>query len=215
MTTSARRDPLIVIGVCFLPLVFTAAYSLFRGDRVADYTTGRIIFGIVFELVAGNGGVLFLRWRGFPLQVLRARLSLDAIIIGMLFGALLIPMTGIIYNVALRIPGFAAFGVRQFRDSAPFVLTLIFLVINSWFEESFVMALPVAAFPEWRAGQMILFTSLLRASYHVYQGPAGTLAIFAFGAAVAAVYWRTRDLTIPILAHTVMNVLLSGLRHNA
>jgi membrane protease YdiL (CAAX protease family) len=215
MTTSSRRDPLIVIGVCFLPLIFTAAYSLFRGDRVADYTTGRVVFGIVFELVVGIGGILFLRWREFPLQVLRVRFSMDAIVIGGLLGLLLIPMTGIVYNVALRIPGFANLGVREFRDSAPFALTLIFLVINSWFEESFVMALPVAMFPEWRAGQMILFTSLLRVSYHVYQGPAGTLAIFAFGAAVAAVYWRTRDLSIPILAHTVMNVVLSGLRHNA
>lgn len=207
------RDAALVLGVCFLPLIASSVWSLVRRDPAAIYSTSRVAVGLAFELVAGIGGISYLRWRGAPLHAFRVRLSWDALIIGGLFGLLLIPLSGVIYMFALRIPGFAQYGVHAFRDTAPMPLTLVFLAVNSWFEETFILALPRAARPEWRAATFIVLTSLLRASYHAYQGPAGLASIFVLGMFMAAVYWRTRDLAIPIIAHTVMNFVLTAWRH--
>lgn len=204
------KDPAVVLGLCFVPLNFFAAFALLRGDREAVYTVARVLRLLGFELFASGASLLYLRWRRFPMDVFRLRLTWQSLGVGFFTSLVLYILTGVVYRIAFLV--LPAGGVVSFRMAAPAALFLAFLIFNSWFEETFLLAFPSAAFDGWSAATMILVTSALRASYHIYQGLAGAVAIFAAGVLLASVYRRTRDLTIPVVAHTVMNVISFALR---
>jgi membrane protease YdiL (CAAX protease family) len=204
-----RTEAAVVLGACFLPLIAAAIYVLVRGARVTTYDTLRVTIGIVFESLVAIGVLSFLAWRGFSLKPFRMRLRWASLMIGAFIGLLMIGTSAMVYSSVLRIvPRAGAIGVSDVRDSAPLALMLAFILYNSFFEEAFVLAYPVAAFENAGAASLIVGSAALRASYHAYQGPAGAAAIFVLGVILASVYWRSRDLTIPFVAHTVMNVIV-------
>jgi membrane protease YdiL (CAAX protease family) len=95
----------------------------------------------------------------------------------------------------------------SFTNRAPFALMLLFLAINSIFEEVTVTAYVIEALKGDGAGLAITASTLLRFSYHLYQGPLASLSIVPLGLLFATMFWRWRNLWPLIVAHTIANVV--------
>lgn len=207
--TRSAMEILIVLGACFLPFIALAIYWLTSGSREVTYDSTSILTSIGFELIVGVAALWFLAHRGFPLRRFRVRARPDLLFTGSVLGLLMIGASTMIYWFFLAIvPRADEIGVSSFRHTAPFALMLAYLLCNSFFEEAFVLAYPATAFANAGALPVIAGSAALRASYHIYQGPAAAATIFVVGLLLGAIYWRSRDLTIPFVAHTVMNVIL-------
>ncbi len=84
---------------------------------------------------------------------------------------------------------------------------LLFIAINSIFEEITVTAYVIEALKGDGAGLAITASTLLRFSYHLYQGPLASLSIVPLGLLFATMFWRWRNLWPLIVAHTIANVV--------
>ncbi len=209
--TLTRRpmEILIVLGGCFLPLIALAIYWLASGSREATHDTTGTLISIGFELIVGLAALWFLARRRFPLRRFRLRLRPDLLFTGSVLGMVMVGASTMIHWFFLAIiPRADEIGVSSIRNTAPVALMLAYLIWNSFFEEAFVLAYPVTAFENAGAWPVVLGSAALRASYHIYQGPAAAATVFVEGLFLGAIYWRSRDLTIPFVVHTVVNVIL-------
>lgn len=84
---------------------------------------------------------------------------------------------------------------------------LIFSLINSTFEELFVCAYIIAAWRGPRLSLAILLSSLVRLSYHLYQGPTAILMLLPFGVIAAWYFSRTRRIAPLIAVHFIFDVM--------
>ena len=84
---------------------------------------------------------------------------------------------------------------------------LLFIAVNSVFEESAVTGYVVTQLSEQGAALAVTASGLVRFAYHLYQGPIASIAILPLGLLFAAVYWRWRNLWPLIVAHTITNLI--------
>lgn len=205
-------ESVFVLAVCFGYFILRSAYALAIGQHELVRSTRHVAGGLAFEVLIGVLVLLFLRQRGRDLAPLRPRVTWDGVLIGALLGVVMAGFLGVVTTALMKVvPAVRDAGLQQYRWLANGWLTASFLVVNSWFEETFVNAYVVNAFADARPGLLIAGSALLRASYHLYEGPAAAGAIFTLGLVFAAVYWRGRNLTPLIVAHTVCNVVAVAL----
>ncbi|HEX6086151.1 MAG TPA: CPBP family intramembrane glutamic endopeptidase, partial [Thermoanaerobaculia bacterium] len=95
----------------------------------------------------------------------------------------------------------------HYANSAPAALVLLFIVINSFFEETIVTAYVVTALAKDGAALAITASTLLRFAYHLYQGPLASISILPLGLLFATMFWRRRNVWPLIVAHTIANVV--------
>lgn len=73
--------------------------------------------------------------------------------------------------------------------------------VNGLYEETFLTGYLLPAFGAVSAPFAVGGTALIRSLYHLYQGPAGVVAVLAFGIVCSVYYWRTRKLWPVVFAH--------------
>jgi membrane protease YdiL (CAAX protease family) len=204
---SDRGEFVLVLTISFSYIVIASIAMFALQVRQFDFTTGRVARGLVFEaLILGVvAGILRLRgWRA-------ARMGLDFSWRRAIGGVPLFVAYMISYWL---IVGFAMSFLRsttmldfKFRVTAPFALVLGFIVLNSFFEETLVAGYVVEALSDQGPALAITASTLIRFSYHVYQGPIASLSILPLGLLFCAVYWRWRSVWPLIVAHTIVNVI--------
>ena len=91
--------------------------------------------------------------------------------------------------------------------SAPVILMLVFIVVNSIFEEALVTGYVVTALAEQGPALAITASTLLRFAYHLYQGPVASISVLPLGLMFAAVFWKWRTLWPLVMAHSLINVM--------
>jgi membrane protease YdiL (CAAX protease family) len=144
--------------------------------------------------------------RGWTVSRLTGRSSLPAVLAGIpLFMAYYFFYAGVVVAISALFGPIIA-NVR-FVASAPVLLMLVFILVNSVFEEALVTGYVVTALSEQGAALAITASALLRLLYHLYQGPVASLAILPLGLMFAAVFWKWRTLWPLIAAHTLANVV--------
>lgn len=92
-------------------------------------------------------------------------------------------------------------------NGAPLPLALVFSALNASYEELFVCAYIVAA---WRGADVwtaIALSSVLRLSYHLYQGPLAIMTIFPLGVVFAWYFASQRRLLPLVIAHAALDLL--------
>lgn len=206
---SDRGEFLLVALVCFSYTAATSAWILISGVRHIEITTSSLVWSICIELLILGMFAAILRARGWPL---RRRLGLEfswkaaaagvpLFIMYLLLYWVMATLILIVYPAARQVWAFS------FTNRAPFVLMLVFIAINSIFEEITVTAYVIEALGAQGAGLAITASTLLRFSYHLYQGPLASLSIVPLGLLFGMMFWRWRNIWPLIVAHTIANVV--------
>jgi membrane protease YdiL (CAAX protease family) len=178
-----------------------------RTNRI-ELTTGRVLRGFVIEASLLAIVALILRARGWT----RNRLGLDFSIGSASAGLLLfVAYIGVYWMTGLAVlsvaPAAAKAHAFQFVIRAHPAAMMAFIVINSFYEEIVVAGYVVTALSKQGAALAITASTLLRFSYHLYQGPLASITILPLGLLFGAVYWRWRNLWPLIVAHTITNII--------
>jgi CAAX protease family protein len=178
-----------------------------RTNRI-ELTTGRVLRGLVIEASLLAIVALILRARGWTKNRLGLDFSIGPASAGLpLFFAYITIywMTGLaVLSVA---PAAAKQHAFQFVIRAHPAAMIAFIVINSFYEEIVVAGYVMTALSQQGAALAITASTLLRFSYHLYQGPLASISILPLGLLFGAVYWRWRNLWPLIVAHTINNLI--------
>jgi membrane protease YdiL (CAAX protease family) len=203
------REVAIVLAICFTLYIALSIHVLWTGVRVLTYSSERTAANLALELLIAAVAVIYLRSKQFKLRSFWPRITWDGFLIGTLLGVGLVGLMALVaWVVTMILPLTADVGVAEVRDNSALWLTILFLVINSWFEESFVVAYLSQALHDVGATRVIFLSALVRTAYHIHYGLSGALAIFLFGLVLAGAYWRTKDLSMLVVSHTVVNFII-------
>jgi membrane protease YdiL (CAAX protease family) len=208
---SARAEFAIVVGIAFLYFISASLYILISGVRRVEVTSGRVVRSIFFDLLVLGVIALILHARGWNWRRLGLAFSWRAALAGIplfVFYLLLYYITATF--VLLVFPSARTVWAFQFTTLAPFWLMVVFFVVNSVFEEVIVTGYVIESLTERGAAFAITASTLLRFSYHLYQGPLASLGIIPLGLLFGALYWQRRTLWPLMVAHTIANVVAFG-----
>lgn len=199
-----RGEFYLVTIVCFSYAITASAIILLLRIRHFELTTGRVLRGLVIELAILSALAVILRLRGWRRADLGLRFSWPAALAGFpLFIAYLV----LYYSIAIALMQFLQFEGFTFVPRAPLVLVVLFVLVNSAFEEIAVTGYVIEALSHQGAALAITASTLIRFSYHLYQGPVSSISILPLGLLFGAVYWKWRNLWPLMVAHTIANLL--------
>ena len=203
---SARAEFFLVITLSFSYFIGTSLSVLLLNLRQFELTTGRALRGIATEIVILLVVCWILRVRGWRLSRLTGRFTVPAFLAGIpLFMAYYFLYVAV--TITVTAIGAGRFSTVRVVPTAPVLVMLAFLVVNSVFEEVLVTGYVIAALSEQGAALAITASTLLRLLYHLYQGPVASLSILPLGLLFGAVFWKWRNLWPLVMAHTLANVL--------
>jgi len=204
------RGERLVISLIALSLPIAGTISaLVTRRRLFVYTTRKLVVMFLFEILALAIGWMILRARGWTPAPFRLHFDWTNLAGGFLMVPGYIALTWIVYAVFRRFTPDLHIVVRH---EAPVWLVILFFVINSFFEESFASAYLVESFERTGNTHAVTWAAAIRAAYHLYQGPLGAISIFFLGLAFAEIYRRTRDITLPFIAHAAINAVVLALQ---
>jgi hypothetical protein len=200
-----RYETAIVLALAFGWFIYSSVLSLVDPappPSAADYyglVIQEILIGTVllaFLIIRGwriaDFGFARLRWRDF---VDAGALVAAAIVSYWVIWTLLSPLAVSDTPIPLNHRGISL------------SLMLALCVVNGAFEEVFVCAYLLAA---WRTVPLHLLIGLsaaLRLSYHLYQGPLASLALFPLGLVFAWYFANQRRVVPIIMAHVAVDIL--------
>lgn len=209
---TGRGEFILITSICFSYAIVSSVLVLLLGVRRFELTTGRVLRGVVVEIVILAMVASILRLRGWRLDRLGLRFSWGDLPIGvLLFIGYMLFYWATAFAVASLFPSARNVKAFSFTPKAPFLLVVLFIVINSAFEEISVTAYVVEALSNQGEALAISASTLIRFSYHLYQGPVACISILPLGLLFGAVYWRGRRLWPLMVAHTIANLIAFGL----
>ncbi len=182
----------VVVMVAFGYFILSSVVSLFSPEapRISEADLQVLV---LVELLTMMMLAFLLQLRGWRLEHLGLVPSWDDLAQGWKF----VGVAVLAYVAASELLGAVAQGGETARSSLveagirPGFIATVSLV-NATYEEVFVTGYLVAALrPRTSPWTPVLASALLRASYHLYQGPGGVLIIMAMGLAFA--YWFARN----------------------
>ena len=198
----------MVIAISESYYIASSAYVLLSRTNRIDLTTGRVLRGVAIEASLLAIVALILQARGWTRERLGLDFSIGAASAGVLLFFAYITVYWITCLAVLSLaPAAARLHAFQFVITAHPAAMMAFIVMNSFYEEIVVAGYVVTALSEQGAALAITASTLLRFSYHLYQGPLASITVLPLGLLFGAVYWRWRTLWPLIVAHTINNLL--------
>jgi len=202
----------LVTTLCFSYFVLSSAFVLLSGVRQIDLTSGRVAQGIAIEIFILILAGAILKVRGWTKGRLGLTFSWGQAAAGIPVFILYLLLYWITATFVLMVwPRVMTVGVFHFSMSAPFWLMTLFIVLNSFFEETTVTAYVITSLSRQGAAVAITASTLLRFAYHLYQGPLGAISVIPAGLVFGAMYWRSRNVWPLIVAHSIANVVAFAL----
>jgi membrane protease YdiL (CAAX protease family) len=193
--------------ICFGYLTLSSVAAVVFGLRNFEYTNAAVMTVLSLEIVFAAVAIGVLRHRGwsagdFPMQV-SLRSTLEGVA---LFVVAMIACSAAYVLVAATgaLEGWTQMSIRL--TAAP-ALVLLFLVVNSMYEELFVAAYLVEATRASGLAFAVSISAVVRLLYHTYQGPVAFASIVPIGILFGFVYARYRNLWVIVVAHTLINLL--------
>jgi membrane protease YdiL (CAAX protease family) len=205
---SDRAELVLVTALCFSYFVLSSGFVLLSGVHRIDLTSGRVTQGIVIELfiLVLAGAVLKVRgWAkgrlGLTFSWGQAAAGVPVFILYLLLYWMTATLVLMVWPRALNVWAF------HYSMTAPFSLMTLFIVLNSFFEETTVTAYVITSLSRQGAAVAITASTLLRFAYHLYQGPLGAISVIPAGLVFGAMYWRSRNVWPLIVAHSIANLV--------
>lgn len=207
---SNTSEFVIVIVVALAWPIVSSTVHLLAPNTVVHFSDRSLCFTIAYELaiLAFLGSILSIR--GWKLSAFNLEFSVSSVLLG---GALVLASyfcyVVAYVLIAILVPNIVAgHGVEMEVGHVSPVVVLILAIVNATFEEGIVIGYVFAALGNSKSTRFLIILSvLLRTSYHLYQGPAGIIAIATMGLLFAAYYARWKRLGPLIVAHSFMDVL--------
>jgi membrane protease YdiL (CAAX protease family) len=199
---------LLVIATALSYFIIGSASILF--GRIGTYrmTSARVLVGALIEALLLTLVLAILQIRGWDLERLGLRFSTLAVLSGIpLFIAYIVLYWATALTIASAFPKVASVHAFKFVMAAHPAAMLVFIVINSFFEEIIVTGYVVTALARDGAAVAVSASTFLRFLYHLYQGPLASISILPLGLLFGVVYWRWRNLWPLIVAHSITNIL--------
>jgi len=214
-STTTPLEAAVVVTICFGLSIVASLQAMASGFRATGaFTDASLLWLIASELVLAAAALAFLRLRGFAIASLLPTPTLRGGIAGvaLFFGAWLIG--------SLLVAPFAAGQPEQPIDkmvaeaslSMPIIIAMA--LVNGAFEEIFLLGFLARALRGFGLAIALGVPTLVRVSYHLYQGPLGALWVFAVGLVFALYYARTVQLWPPVFAHVLWDIVPFVLRDN-
>jgi membrane protease YdiL (CAAX protease family) len=206
-TKGSTGERLLVVLICFGYLIFASTYSVVAGMRKFDYTTGAAIEMLVLELSFGIAAAVLLSARGWKREDFGFRITTPSTLGAIVLFAVTYVACMALYALASGAGLLTGLPDIQVNFAASPVAMLLFLMVNSVFEELFVVGYLIEATPQDEIAFAVSVSALVRLLYHTYQGPVALTSILPIGILFALAYVKWRNLWPLILAHTVLNVM--------
>ncbi|HUR79864.1 MAG TPA: CPBP family intramembrane glutamic endopeptidase [Thermoanaerobaculia bacterium] len=205
---SDRAELAVIVGFALIYYVAASLYVLVSGIREIDMTIARVARATAMELLILAVVAAILRARGWTTERLGLRFSWGAALAGIpLFVIFLLIYWITATCVLLVFPAARTVWAFRIHPEAPIEWMLVLFIVNSLFEELIVTAYVTESLREHGAALVISASTLLRFSYHLYQGPLASLSILPLGLLFATLYWQRRTLWPLMVAHTIFNLV--------
>lgn len=204
---SHRTEFVLITAICFTYFIAGSLYALLSGIRTLELSTSRVSRAIAIELVILLVAGAILRVRGWTLDRLGLRFSWKAALAGVPLAFIYLLVFAILATFVQMIVPSSREAFFSFRVTAPVALMLVWIVINSFFEELAVTAYVLEALSRETAAVAISASTLLRFTYHLYQGPYASLSIIPVGLLFATLYAQRRNVWPLVVAHTIANLV--------
>jgi len=214
-STTTPLEAAVVVTICFGLSIVASLQAVASGFRAnGAFTDANLVWLIATEVVLAGAALAFLHMRGFaiaslaPTPTLRGGLAGLALFFGAwLAGWLLVtPFAG----------GQREQPIEQMMAEASLSMPVIVVMalVNGAFEEVFLLGFLARALRGFGLAIALGVPTLVRVSYHLYQGPLGALWVFAVGMVFATYYARTVQLWPPVFAHVLWDIVPFVFRDN-
>jgi membrane protease YdiL (CAAX protease family) len=223
-----RLEIAVVLAVTFALSAYTALLRLIEAvllglsGRTVALNPRRSPFSLIdlglnlaglFQLLAWGALALYLLWRGgdSPAHIGLSRIRWRSDILGGVGLALLIGVPGLaLYQIARVLGVNASVEPAELNDTwwrIPVLLLLSFG--NGWAEEVVVVGFLLTRLRQLRVNPWValVISSLLRGTYHLYQGFGAGLGNVAMGLVFGYAWQRTGRLWPLIIAHTLIDAV--------
>ncbi|MGE0215725.1 CPBP family intramembrane glutamic endopeptidase [Mycolicibacterium sp.] len=223
-----RLEIAVVLAATFALSAYTALLRLIEGvllglsGQIVALNPKRSPFDLIdlglnlaslFQLLAWGALALYLLWRGGtgPARLGLARIRWRADVLGGVGLATLIGVPGLaLYQIARILGANAAVEPAELNDTwwrIPMLLLLAFG--NAWAEEVIVVGFLLTRLRQLRVNPWLalLLSSLLRGTYHLYQGFGAGLGNVAMGLVFGYAWQRTGRLWPLIIAHALIDAV--------
>lgn len=207
-TPLSLHETLLVVAIFAGWFIYGSLRAIFAGFPVPHLNDQDALALVTLECIAFSVAFAVLWKRGWRRKDLGIQLSWTNA-----FAGLLLVGATYLFNVALwellgRLVGGREF-LMQFAHAISLSLpvALLLSIVNGAFEEFFLCRYLVEAFARFGPAAAIGISSLIRMSYHLYQGPLGAILVLGFGVIVSLFYWRTRQVWPVMLAHMLTDLM--------
>lgn len=165
---------------------------------------------LMFEIVALCIAFLYLRWRNFDVKQLDFSINKWTLPLALVFILLAGSITHLFYSSMPLLNGETEFSQPlDILSYFSFSLVLVAL-LNGFYEEFYFLGLMFAAPKKWLP-YVIIFSLIVRFSFHTYQGIFSAFGVTLFGIIFALLRWRISALVPFMLAHSFFDVFGLGL----
>ncbi len=206
-TTTTPVEALVVTAICFGMSIVLSLQAVAAGFPAGSFDDSGFVGLIKLELAMAGAAVLFLALRGYAVSTLLPRPSLRGCGEG-----LLVYLAASAVAWLLLLPFASAWQeqpieqmMAQATVSVPTVLALA--VVNGTFEEVFLLGFLSRGLRGHGLSVALGVPLLVRVLYHLYQGPAGALAICGFGLVLSVCHARSGRLWPVVFAHMLADVV--------
>ncbi len=206
----SQRLPNWLEAVVILSIAF--GLSVLNSFKLAfhdlDFSDGVAVGTLVMEvfITAVCVLILYLRgwtlWRDFPFKI-------DLKNAGYALGVFILSYVAyaVLYNIVALSVGQDALHISKFTVTANIGLIIAVSLVNPLFEETFVAYYVFERLKNYGPFIFIAVSSLIRVSYHLYQGWIGVIGILPLGIVYAIAFWKTRNLMPLYLAHAAQDLI--------
>lgn len=205
-------EAVLVLSLGFGLFIYSSSQTaFFTNSKVAttqSYNSFDFIFIAVYELIVLIIISYFLKYRHWTLKDFN--LDFTPIMFGV---GLLLAFIRISSGIGLGhiIESLNLFNPNTLRDSnislqSNFFSIAIIVIVNSFFEEFLLIGYLFKRFEKYHVALVILISSIVRASFHTYQGWQNVLGILIMALIFGFYYTRQKKLWPIIIAHAIGNI---------
>lgn len=206
---STRAEFLVVVTVAFGYALYASILELFAPSGVPPITDGGLRWLMLQELLVLLLLGVFLKARGWKGEELGLGfVRRDVIVAAGMVLAIYAAVYSLMKLAALISPRYFESTTGLIGGEISLAVALAVSIVNPIFEEVFVCAYVIRALQQTRSTAFAVNVSILiRAAYHLYQGPAGATTTIPVGLVFAWWFARTGRLWPVIIAHGVLDLL--------
>ena len=189
---------------------FFIIYSDFTHSWIYKYTISSHLIILIYETIALLIIIYILKVREWRLSYFNLQFTFRMILIAIL----LILIKNFIGGVAYKILELAkvidepATKHVQYRMDINWIVISLFVVLNSIYEEFILVGYLFKRLEKYHPAVIIGLSTLIRLSYHTYQGWFILFSVIPMGLVFGYYYFRYKKLWPLIIAHGVMNLII-------